>query len=59
MLGFKRIWDFTSSRGGRYMSHAVLALGGNVGNVAEAFEQGLQRLERNGVKVGTFPLAKV
>lgn len=41
------------------MSHAVLALGGNVGNVAEAFEQGLQRLERNGVKVGTFPLAKV
>lgn len=36
---------------GRSLSNAILALGGNVGNVAGNFERGLQSLEEQGIKV--------
>lgn len=35
----------------RRLSDAILAFGGNLGNVADAFEQGLRKLEDQNVKV--------
>lgn len=40
---------------GRSLSHAILALGGNVGNVADTFKRGLEILEEQYVKVSMFP----
>ena len=55
MLAGRYLCSRMEASRGRSLSHAILALGGNVGNVADTFKRGLEILEEQYVKVSMFP----